>query len=100
MPHDPLERHGRGAQADPPNRFAAFHAERDFEHLAPDETPDERPVRTQFIPDQSRSIVSENDSPDVPFRFSVNPYRGCEHGCAYCYARPTHEYLDNRQWQM
>ena len=94
MPHDPpLERHGRGAQADPPNRFAAFRAERDFEHLTPDETPDERPVRTQFIPDQSRSIVSENDSPDVPFRFSVNPYRGCEHGCAYCYARPTHEYL-------
>src|SRR5436309_9789568 len=94
MPHhSPLERHGLGAQADPPNRFAAWHAERDVEQLAPGDELDERPVRTQFIPDQSRSIVSENDSPDVPFRFSVNPYRGCEHGCAYCYARPTHEYL-------
>ncbi|HLQ44244.1 MAG TPA: hypothetical protein VK137_05920, partial [Planctomycetaceae bacterium] len=63
MPHDsPLERHGRGAQADPPNRFAAWYAERDFEHLAPGDELGERPVRTQFIPDQSRSIVSENDS--------------------------------------
>ena len=89
----PLERHGRGAQADPPNRFAAFRAERDFEHVSEAEDFDERPVKTQFLVDQSRSIVSENDSPDVPFRFSVNPYRGCEHGCAYCYARPSHEYL-------
>ncbi|GIW93537.1 MAG: radical SAM protein [Pirellulaceae bacterium] len=43
--------------------------------------------------DQTKSIVSENDSPDIPFRYSVNPYRGCAHGCAYCYARPTHEYF-------
>lgn len=43
--------------------------------------------------DDSANIVSENESPDVPFRYSVNPYRGCAHGCAYCYARPTHEYL-------
>ncbi len=95
MPNNPsrLERHGRGAQADPANRFAAWQVEPDFEHLAPDESPDERPVRTQFIPDRTRTIVSENDSPDIPFRYSVNPYRGCEHGCAYCYARPTHEYL-------
>src|SRR3989338_4902846 len=41
----------------------------------------------------ARSIVSENDSPDIPFRYSLNPYRGCAHACAYCYARPTHEYL-------
>lgn len=88
-----LERHGRGAQVDPPNRFEAIHAERDFEHLADDDVLDERPVKTQFLVDHSRSIVSENDSPDIPFRYSVNPYRGCEHGCAYCYARPTHEYL-------
>ena len=52
-----------------------------------------RRVPTQFLADDSKIIVSENDSPDVPFRFSVNPYRGCEHGCAYCYARPYHEYL-------
>jgi DNA repair photolyase len=48
---------------------------------------------TQFISDTTRSIVTRNDSPDVGFTFSLNPYRGCEHGCAYCYARPTHEYL-------
>ena len=90
MPNE-LERHGRGAQVDPPNRFEAIHAERDFEHFADEESFDERPVKTQFLVDHSRSIVSENDSPDIPFRYSVNPYRGCEHGCAYCYARPTHE---------
>ena len=47
----------------------------------------------EFYLDQSRSILAHNDSPDIPFRWSVNPYRGCFHGCAYCYARPTHEYL-------
>lgn len=88
-----LDRHGRGAQTDPPNRFEAVHAERDWEQPADDESPNERPVKTQFLVDHSRTIVSENDSPDIPFRYSVNPYRGCEHGCAYCYARPTHEYL-------
>ena len=88
-----LERHGRGAQSDPPNRFEAIHAEPDLEQLAEGDLSDERPVKTQFLVDHSRSIVSENDSPDIPFRYSINPYRGCEHGCAYCYARPTHEYL-------
>ena len=48
---------------------------------------------TIFYRDASRSVLAENDSPDVGFRFSLNPYRGCEHGCIYCYARPTHEYL-------
>jgi DNA repair photolyase len=48
---------------------------------------------TEYLPDRSRSIVTENDSPDVPFRYSINPYKGCSHGCSYCYARPTHEYL-------
>ena len=51
------------------------------------------PQSLQVYSDESVSILSENDSPDLPFRFSVNPYRGCAHGCAYCYARPTHEYL-------
>jgi DNA repair photolyase len=92
MPNE-LERHGRGAQAEPPNRFESVHAERDWEQLVDEELTDDRPVKTQFLVDHSRSIVSENDSPDIPFRYSVNPYRGCEHGCAYCYARPTHEYL-------
>jgi len=49
--------------------------------------------RTQLIPDRTRTILSQNNSPDVGFEVSLNPYRGCEHGCIYCYARPTHEYL-------
>jgi DNA repair photolyase len=86
---------GRGAQSQPPNRFEPIHREADWEHLEQgNEDPDEtRSVRTQFFRDQSRSIVTENDSPDIGFRYSLNPYRGCEHGCPYCYARPTHEYL-------
>ena len=48
---------------------------------------------TQFLPDATRSILAHNDSPDIGFDTSLNPYRGCEHGCVYCYARPTHEYL-------
>ena len=85
---------GRGAQIKPPNRFERIHCEDDFEHLEFDEEllAASSTVRTQFPPDNSKSIISENDSPDVSFRYSLNPYRGCEHGCAYCYARPTHEY--------
>jgi len=83
---------GRGAQIDPPNRFERFHAEPDFEHFC-GEDEFQRSLRTTFVSDQTRSIISENDSPDLNFRYSLNPYRGCEHGCAYCYARPTHEYL-------
>lgn len=52
------------------------------------------PARLQVFEDRSKSILSSNDSPDIPFRWSVNPYRGCMHGCSYCYARPTHQYLD------
>ncbi|MEM8733577.1 MAG: PA0069 family radical SAM protein [Planctomycetota bacterium] len=50
-------------------------------------------IATEYFDDDSRSIVTENRSPDIPFRYSLNPYRGCSHGCSYCYARPTHEYL-------
>lgn len=57
-----------------------------------DEAADPLP-RTQFLPDHSATLITYNDSPDVGFHASLNPYRGCEHGCIYCYARPTHEYL-------
>ena len=78
---------GRGAQGQVANRFESVRA-------IPDETEEGSPrPQTQFLVDQSKSILSENNSPDIPFRFSLNPYRGCEHGCSYCYARPTHEYL-------
>jgi DNA repair photolyase len=85
---------GRGATTNPPNRFERTRTEPDFEHLESDD-PDlsSSQPHTEYLPDQTQTIVSENASPDVPFRFSLNPYRGCAHGCSYCYARPTHEYL-------
>jgi DNA repair photolyase len=79
---------GRGASDNPGNRFELLHYERD-----PEAEPDASAPATQFLRDTSRSIIARNDSPDVGFDASINPYRGCEHGCPYCYARPTHEYL-------
>lgn len=83
----------------PESRFAKLVRELNLEELDEEAraNPEElspRKTKTNFYEDLSRSIVSENDSPDLSFRYSLNPYRGCEHGCAYCYARPTHEYLD------
>lgn len=80
---------------DPPNQFDRVHREADHEHLQWD---DEylsalQHHQVEYLADNSRTIVSENDSPDIPFRYSLNPYRGCIHGCAYCYARVSHEYL-------
>ncbi len=84
-----------GSNLDPPNRFDRVHAEADFEHLEWDSEylKERTDRRIQYLSDASKSIVSENDSPDIPFRFSVNPYRGCAHACPYCYARNSHEYL-------
>jgi DNA repair photolyase len=80
---------GRGTRRNPVNRYEQIHVERD-----PPEEGEEAPAEpTVFYRDASRSVLAENDSPDIGFRFSLNPYRGCEHGCVYCYARPTHEYL-------
>src|SRR5260221_2240205 len=86
---------GRGSHINPPNRFDRIHAERDLEQVAHNDELVEALDRppTEYLPDRSRTVVSENDSPDISFRYSLNPYRGCAHGCSYCYARPTHEYL-------
>src|SRR5262245_39612340 len=85
---------GRGAAVDTHNRFERVRVEQDLEQLDPGEESGELPrVATQFLPNLSKTLISTNDSPDVSFRYSINPYRGCEHGCAYCYARPGHEYL-------
>ena len=79
----------RGAASNPPNRFEKITFERDA-----DWDPELDPLpRTQFLKDQSQTIIAYNESPDVGFEASINPYRGCEHGCIYCYARPFHEYL-------
>jgi DNA repair photolyase len=56
--------------------------------------PEPEQIATELIVDASRSVITRNDSPDIPFDQSINPYRGCEHGCIFCYARPTHAYLD------
>lgn len=86
---------GRGAAIQPANPYLPVHVESDFEHVADDKeylAQLDRPP-TEYLPDESQTIIAENDSPDLGFRYSVNPYRGCSHGCSYCYARPYHEYL-------
>jgi DNA repair photolyase len=90
MDATPPARQGRGAGKNPPNQYERLHREEDAAALDDEEL---RQVPTEFIADNTGSILSENDSPDVPFRYSINPYRGCEHGCIYCYARSSHEYL-------
>lgn len=80
---------GRGAVTNPPNRFEKLHVEPD-----PDSPPEEQVnPRTQFFLDATESLITKNESPDVGFMYGLNSYRGCEHGCAYCFARPYHDYL-------
>lgn len=79
---------GRGASWNPPNRFERLHVDRSGWS-----DPDDPPPQTILLEDATRSIFSRNDSPDVGFDVGINPYRGCSHGCVYCYARPMHEYL-------
>jgi DNA repair photolyase len=89
MHDEPTPMRGRGAAENPDNRFAHL-------RYVPDQSwsdaEDPAPT-TQFFRDVTRSVITHNASPDVGFDVSINPYRGCEHGCIYCYARPTHEYL-------
>ncbi len=77
---------GRGATINPRGRFETLEVSVEEEFV------EGRP-RTIYYRDAAKSVISTNDSPDISFRASLNPYRGCEHGCAYCYARPYHEYL-------
>jgi DNA repair photolyase len=79
---------GRGTQKNPENRYELIHVEHE-----PGVEGEDNGAPTLFYRDTSKSALAENDSPDLGFRFSLNPYRGCEHGCIYCYARPSHEYL-------
>jgi DNA repair photolyase len=79
---------GRGASWNPQNRFETLEYVRDDEAEREEGVP-----RTIYLRDPTRTIIATNDSPDIGFEASINPYRGCEHGCIYCFARPTHEYL-------
>ena len=83
----------RGARSFMQGRFETVAREAFDDGWTPDEK-DERPLETLVTIERARSILSHNDSPDVGFDSSINPYRGCEHGCIYCYARPSHAYLE------
>ncbi len=85
--HDAGPVKGRGASWNPQNRFETI------EYVRDEDAEDQPAPTTTFLRDPSRTIIARNDSPDVGFECSINPYRGCEHGCIYCFARPTHEYL-------
>ena len=83
---------GRGATINPPGRFARMLPQAVDDGWYQESTPDS--VATEVRAEAARSVISSNDSPDIPFAQSINPYRGCEHGCVYCYARPSHAYVD------
>lgn len=81
---------GRGAADNPGNRFELLHVEPYEEDLYPEDFTDR--IETTYLAVSIKSILTKNDSPDIGFRYSINPYSGCTHGCSYCYARPYHEY--------
>jgi DNA repair photolyase len=86
----PIPHKGRGAVSQTPHRF-----EKTSTHLSAEELAESAPPRTtELRPIRCASIISHNQSPDIPFDRSINPYQGCEHGCVYCYARPSHAYFD------
>jgi DNA repair photolyase len=95
-PRPSQARKGRGAVFNIAHRFESTHREIDADALDADTDDDEplSPLKTSVALETARSLITYNDSPDIPFDRSINPYRGCEHGCTYCYARPTHSYLN------
>ncbi len=92
-PRAPGSLKGRGAVSNPEGRFESLAVEPVEDGWPGDGEDDDAGLPTELIPDSSRTVISRNDSPDVPFDQSINPYRGCEHGCIYCYARPSHAWL-------
>lgn len=80
---------GRGSSDNPANRFEGVYTDYELD----EETGEKPSQKTKLIPDDTKEVLSKNSSPDIPFTYGLNPYRGCEHGCIYCYARPTHEFL-------
>src|ERR1700734_432138 len=82
---------GRGAISNPAVRFEANSREQTHDGWYEDEIVEH--LSETVLPDSARSVISTNNSPDVGFEQSINPYRGCSHGCVYCFARPTHAYL-------
>lgn len=97
MPINPVTRcgatKGRGATYDPPARFESLQRGGWDDGWPETHGQEEAPQRTELLRDTARSMITRNRSPDVPFDRSINPYRGCEHGCIYCFARPSHAYL-------
>lgn len=89
----PESRPGRGALSNPASRFESRYAvaEDDGWGVLDEPLP---PLETTVLPEPARSVITRNDSPDIPFEQSINPYRGCEHGCVYCFARPAHAYVN------
>ncbi len=92
-PAVPARAKGRGAASNREGRFETRTTTPEDDGWTREATPAARPP-TQVSEERTRSIISRNDSPDIPFTQSINPYRGCEHGCVYCYARPSHGYLN------
>ena len=93
LPPRPLSAHkGRGAVSNLQGRYEVNGRERFDDGWADDDEP-AQPFKTQVTDEYAKSILTRNASPDIPFNVSLNPYRGCEHGCIYCFARPTHSYL-------
>lgn len=88
----PEPRKGRGALSNPSGRFDRTRVESIDDGWSPQDEMAPNPATTAEV-DSARSILTHNDSPDVPFEQSINPYRGCEHGCVYCFARPSHSYV-------
>lgn len=80
---------GRGSSDNPANRFEGYYTDYELD----EETGRKPAPETKYLRDDTKNIIATNNSPDIPFDASINPYRGCEHGCIYCYARPTHEFL-------